>query len=152
MEIKPGSIIKRRISKIFWHMGIYIGDDKVIHFHTPRSKKGADRGLLGKGVAEIRMDSLERFANDDKVFIHAEPIDKEHAKDVIKKAKQFHKNPREYNGKYDFIARNCEHFSSACFGEGRSPMKQTTKAAVAIAVAVTTVVAAKKMMKKGEEG
>lgn len=149
-KYQPGSIIKRRIASIFWHMGIYIGDNKVIHFHNPKSKKGIDKGLLGKGAATIRMDSLKSFANDNKVFIHAEPLDKEHGKDVIKKAKRFHKNPREYNGKYDLMTKNCEHFATTCFGEGYSPMKQTTKAAVAIIVAVGTAAVAKKVMEKGK--
>jgi hypothetical protein len=144
MEIKPGNIIKRRISRIFWHMGIYIGNDKVIHYHNPGRGKKADKGIMGKGAATIRQESLEKFAEEGKVFIHAEPVDEAHGKEVIKKAKNFYKNPRDYNGQYNLVTKNCEHFATTCFGEGYSPMKQTTKTAVAIAVAVGTAVAARK--------
>jgi hypothetical protein len=145
MKIKPGSIIKRRISKVFWHMGIYVGNNKVIHYHNPGRGKKADKGIFGKGGATIRMESMERFAEEGKVFIHAEPVDNAHGKEVIEKAKKFYKNPRDYNGKYDLITRNCEHFATTCFGEGYSPMKQTTKTAVAITVAVGAMVVRKRM-------
>ncbi len=61
MEIKPGSILKRRISGIFWHMGVYIGKGKVIHYHNPKLGKSANKGIFGKGGATIRQESLEKF-------------------------------------------------------------------------------------------
>ena len=92
MNIKPGTIIKRRISGIFWHMGIYIGKGKVIHYHNPKLGKKAGKGILGKGAATIRQESLERFAEAGEVFGHAEPFDEAHARDVVRKAKKFYRN------------------------------------------------------------
>ncbi len=149
MEIKPGTIIKRRISGIFWHMGIYIGNNKVIDYHNPDSgKKKSDKSILGKSNATIRKESLEKFADGKKVFVHAEPLNEDHGKEVIRKAAKFYRNPRDYNGKYNLVTKNCEHFATTCFGDGYSPMKQTTKAAVAIAVVIGTAVVGKKVMDK----
>ncbi len=150
-RIKTGSIIKRKISRIFWHMGIYIGNNQVIDYHNPdNGKKKADKGILGKSGATIRMESLEKFAEEGKVFLHAEPIDDAHGKECVKRAKNFYRNPGDYNGKYNLVTKNCEHFATTCFGEEYSPMKQTTKVAVAIAIAVTSAVAAKKMLDQKE--
>lgn len=84
------------------------------------------------------------------MFLHVEPVDETHGKEVIKKAKNFYKNPLDYNGKYNLVTKNCEHFATTCFGDRYSPMKQTTKAAVAIVVAVGTAAVAKKMLGKGK--
>ena len=64
----------------------------------------------------------------------------------VRTYKRLYRRPRDYNGKYNLVTKNCEHFATTFFGEGYAPMKQTTKAALAIAVAVTTAVAAKKML------
>ena len=129
---------------------MYVGGNRpsVIHYHNPGTGKKADKGLVGKSGAVIRKDSLDRFAEEKEVFVHAEPIDEVHAKQVIQKAKEFHKNPHQYNGKYNLVTKNCEHFATTCFGEWFSPMKQTTKAVVAIAVVVTTAIATKRTMDK----
>ncbi|HNS79562.1 MAG TPA: hypothetical protein PKM17_13015 [Syntrophorhabdus sp.] len=72
MNITPGTIIKRRISGIFWHMGVYISRNKVIHYHNPTP--GKDKGILGKSGATIRMESLEKFAeggyNKEAFFVN----------------------------------------------------------------------------------
>jgi len=41
----PGTIIKRRISGLFWHMGGYIGGGKVIHYHNPTPGKDGRKRL-----------------------------------------------------------------------------------------------------------
>ena len=148
MNITPGTIIKRRISGIFWHMGVYCGKGKVIHYHNRGTGKGAEKGILGKAGATIRMEPMERFVEESEVFIHAEPVDEAHAREVVRRAKKFYRNPRDYNGKYNLVTKNCEHFATTCFGEGYSPMKQTTKAALTLTAIITTVVAAKKMYEK----
>ena len=151
-EIKPGSIIKRRISGIFWHMGIYIGNNQVIHFHNPELGHGVDKGIFGKNGATIRMESLDKFAEKGQVFIHAEPKNKKHAQKVIERAKNFYKNPDEYNGKYNLLTKNCEHFATTCFGRDLSPMMQTTKVITKVisisAVFIITAVVGNKIGRK----
>lgn len=136
MKIKPGSIIKRQIYGVFWHMGIYIGNGKVVHYHSPKGKHS--EGILTQSNAKIRKETLTKFADGKNVYLHAEPIDDKHGKSVVNKAEKFYKNPKDYNGKYNLLTKNCEHFAATCFGDGYAPMKQTTKAAVVLTVMATT--------------
>ena len=138
-ECIPGSIIKRKIYGVVWHMGIYVGDGKVVHYHNPKDDK------LDQSSTKIRKESLTKFANGKAVFIHAEPRNAKHSKETVKKAETFYRNPKDYNGKYNFVFNNCEDFTSACFGNNSAPMKQTTKAAVVL-VAIGTSLIVKKLL------
>jgi len=59
--------------------------------------------------------------------------------------KKTYRNPKDYNGKYNFVLNNCEDFTSTCFGNNSAPMKQTTKAAVVL-VAIGTSLIVKKLL------
>jgi|LSQX01.1.fsa_nt_gb hypothetical protein len=135
-ECIPGSIIKRRIYGVVWHMGIYVGDGKVIHYHNPKDDK------LDQSSTKIRKETLKKFANGKAVFIHAEPKSAKHSKEIVKKAETFYRNPKDYNGKYNFVFNNCEDFTSACFGNNLAPMKQTAKATITV-IAIGTLIVKK---------
>lgn len=113
MTFEPGSIIKRPIEG-FWgwlydHMGIYIGNNQVVHF-SGESKK--ERDVL------IHKVCLAEFAAGHKVQLHAAPKNRMHAIAICKKADQIYKNRNNsYNGRYHFTWNNCEDFCIECYEE-----------------------------------
>ena len=68
MELLPGSILSRSLpgflGLFYVHMGIYLGNDTVIHYKGER--KSRRNALLNK-------DSLHAFAEDYEVTVHAPP-------------------------------------------------------------------------------
>ncbi len=111
MGFVPGSIVKRPVNG-FWglfynHMGIYIGNDEVVHF-SGESKKADD--------AIIRKDKLQAFAAGHEVRLHASPKNSEHANAICQEAQRLLVNRSNgYNEQYGFVARNCEDFCVHCY-------------------------------------
>ncbi len=112
MYFQPGSIIKRPLEGFFYgmlydHMGIYIGNNEVIHFNGHNKKDHS---------ARIRVDSVQRFAAGQKVALHAAPKNRTHGSAVCKKAKLILRNYQNgYDGKYGFATNNCEDFCIDCY-------------------------------------
>ncbi|MEX2665201.1 lecithin retinol acyltransferase family protein [Candidatus Uabimicrobium amorphum] len=108
---KKGTVIKRQLQG-FWglffnHIGIYIGNDKVIHFTGTQKKERS---------AVISLDALERFACGYKVYVHREPNCPRHGENIAKTAKEVLQNKANmYNNKYSFVLKNCEDFVKYCY-------------------------------------
>ena len=120
--------------KLYEHHGIYVGDDKVVHYN------GLARGIVlekscfeeilsnvvpldKRNVAKVEMTSLEEFTSGDILQI------KKHANapfsgvDIALCAKS-----RIGEQKYNLLINNCEHFCSECiFGEHVSEQVQNGK-------------------------
>lgn len=83
----------------YWHHGIYAGNYRVIHFAGEKTNK-LD--------AQVRCDSIDVFANGDRV----EEVDYSHCNSpekTIQIAESF-----LYQKNYDLFDNNCEHFCSYC--------------------------------------
>ncbi len=106
-EIKPGDIIRVYTGR-YYHFGIYIGDDMVIHFAGPDPHT-----LTDASKAKIRRDSLEHFAMGKNLEVRdysiEEKIKKRSPKKVIEEA-----SSQIGNAGYDIIYNNCEHFVNKC--------------------------------------
>ncbi len=107
-----GTIIQRplsgRLGTFYNHVGIYIGKNRVIHFNGTRLSDGQ--------AAEIRLDSLENFADGHPVSIRLPPRDRRHGQWIVRYARQLRRQQNNpYNHRYHFIFRNCEDFCRHCY-------------------------------------
>lgn len=110
-RIKKGSIIKRDGKFfLFYHYGVYIGKNSVIHYYK------------SNGSAEIRETSLETFLDGGECVIVEEPINRRHANDIINRAssQEFRSNYAAFGGD----GENCEHFSNWCYDPDKPVSKQ----------------------------
>ncbi|MBR4342509.1 MAG: lecithin retinol acyltransferase family protein [Lachnospiraceae bacterium] len=106
-EIKKGDILRVHTGR-FYHFGIYIGDEEVIHFAGPDMSR-----LTDAESAVVRQDSLAHFSMGKPLevrdFSLKEKIKKRSVKKIIEEAKN-----SLGTGGYDIIYNNCEHFVNRC--------------------------------------
>jgi hypothetical protein len=105
-EPQPGShLISPR--RGYTHHGIYIGDDKVVHY------AGLARGQFRGRVEE---DSLPQFACGRSVWTRSSDLPGFVPQEVIRRARS-----RVGENRYRILRNNCEHFCEWCLrGESRS--------------------------------
>ena len=120
--------------KLYEHHGIYVGDDKVVHYN------GLARGIVlekscfeeilsnvvpldKRNVAKVEMTSLEEFASGDTWQIKKHANAPFSGTDIALCAKS-----RVGEQKYNLLINNCEHFCNECvFGEHISQQVQNVK-------------------------
>ncbi len=110
-EFVPGTILKRSLGGwygwIYCHMGIYVGDGRVIHFNGEKQKSRN---------AVLRKDSLAKFADGRPVKVHAVPRNDAHARAVCAEAERLlREEQNDFNNRYHFVSNNCESFCVNCF-------------------------------------
>ena len=101
----------------YYHHGIYVSDDYVIHF---ASKENVDR--IDPKDAKIIITSLSEFLKDGilevRVFNSEELSKKRSPSDIVNYA--FMQVDKRL-GTYNLISNNCEHFANECvFGQAVS--------------------------------
>ena len=105
-EPKIGDIIKVEISSNLYHFGLYIGDDKIIHY-------GTKDFLNNKEDVCVNITSMEDFLGGKmalvRVFSFSEKFKKNSRKKSVKLALD-----RLGEKKYDPLNNNCEHFVNEC--------------------------------------
>ena len=111
IDLFAGSIIARPVGGLWGlfydHMGIYVGDDTVIHFN------GETKKSIG---AVLRKDSLDGFASGYDVRLHASPRNEAHARAVCAEAERLYRAERNrFNRRYDMVVNNCEDFCTTCY-------------------------------------
>lgn len=105
----------------FWHHGIFIGSNRVVHFTNVRG---------GKGDATIRIGTLAEFAAGGRVEVVAYPACSP-PNEVLQRARV-----RLGESGYDLFQNNCEHFARWCkTGVHESQQVKTAGAAAAVFVA-----------------
>lgn len=120
--------------KLYEHHGIYVGDDKVVHYN------GLARGIVlekscfeeilsnvvpldKRNIAKVEMTSLEEFASGDTWQIKEYTNAPFSGQEVARRAKE-----RVGEQKYNLLINNCEHFCNECvFGEHVSQQVQNVK-------------------------
>lgn len=85
----------------YTHHGIYIGDNKVIHY------SGFASGVKKRGKIEIV--SLDKFRNGKKTWVRRYRSPKYEGQKVVERAKS-----RLGEDLYDILLNNCEHFTTWC--------------------------------------
>ncbi len=106
--LPQGSILKRPIDWGCYHMAIYIGQGLVVHFGGPE-KKAHD--------AVVHCEDLQTCANGRQWSVHAVPVNDSHGAAVCAEAIRLLLlgGANGWNGRYDLLTRNCEHFTTECF-------------------------------------
>lgn len=105
-----------RYGGLYYHHGIYVGNNKVIHF-APES--GGE--IINWEAAEVVETSLETFLKggepEVRQYSDEERLELYSPKEIVQNAKHClgYKN-------YNLIFNNCEHFANSCTtGKHRSP-------------------------------
>ena len=109
MPYPLGSMLQRPIKvkkiNLAHHLGIYVGDNKVIHFGYPSE-------------TIINKTDLNTFSDEQKITVKQYPADENHAERVCKVAKILLETPNNnYNEKYNILLNNCEDFVRECYGK-----------------------------------
>lgn len=114
VEKEPSKGDHIRVNRgFYYHHGIYIGDDKAIHF-------GSLTDELNPDDAVVLETSLEEFLKGGKLEV-AEYSEEENKK--LKSPDEIVSYAKAHLGikGYDIIKYNCEHFANECiFGEAKS--------------------------------
>ena len=120
---KMGDIIFcQRFNSLYKHFGVYIGNDRVIHFATPN-------GSFNPKEAVVHETSLEKFAAGDKVQIAVFPEERPNTNTnviinfVVSAERYKLQSPAETVRRaksalgrkgYNLITNNCESFATWC--------------------------------------
>ena len=113
-ELQPGDHIHVRRHGLFYsHHGIYVGDDKVIHYRGAGKKEKRD--------AIVRETSLGKFLGGGILRRH------DYKKRLL--PSEIVKRTRDLLGeeRYSIVFNNCEHFAAYC-ATGNKKSKQVRKA------------------------
>lgn len=107
---KPSYGDQIRVNRgLYFHHGIYVSDDEVIQYASP---KGSE---ISAKTALIIKTNLDTFLNGGEVEVrkyNSEELKKVRSKDEIVK---FARSKLGSGlGEYDLINNNCEHFSNYC--------------------------------------
>lgn len=135
---KMGDIIFcQRLNSLYKHFGVYIGNDRVIHFATPN-------GTFNPKDAVVHETSLEKFAAGDKVQIAVFPEERPNANILInfmvsadryklQSPAETVRRAKSSLGKrgYNLVTNNCESFATWCKTNVRESW-QVNKLAVSI--------------------
>jgi Lecithin retinol acyltransferase len=111
MKIEPGTIVKRPLGGLagwlYCHMGVYVGDDTVIHFNGEKQKS---RNAL------LRKDRLAAFAGGKPITVHAAPRNAAHGEAICAEAERLYQDAQNaFNNQYHTVHNNCESFCVSCF-------------------------------------
>ena len=146
--VERGDIIRVKRSKGYYHFGIAVDENTVIHFTAL-----TDDMTSNKKEMKILETSLERFLRGGQLEVQT-PYDSRFTRDeVVEKAKRW-VNCSQFRGKYyNLTTNNCEHFARYCYyGSHRSNQVIQAAAATAllgaVAVGVTAGTVIKKAVKK----
>lgn len=113
-KIKPSYGDQIRVNRgLYFHHGIYVSDDEVIQYASP---KGSEISAPNALIISTTLDEFLKGGEVEVRIYNDEEKTKVRSKDDIVK---FAKSKLGTGlGEYDLINNNCEHFSNYCaFGE-----------------------------------
>jgi len=118
---KKGDIIRVKRKLGYYHYGIYIGKDKVIHYSGVQDDSIFDNTNISVQLTDLR----EGFLRGDLMEVYypyESPFYRFQVKRRAKKLLGVHKFRDE---EYDLLKNNCEHFATYCyFGEATSSQSE----------------------------
>lgn len=119
LNVKPikGDLIRVKRKLGYYHYGIYIGHNKVIHYSAPE-----DDSIFDNRNIEIRKGDLkENFLRGDTLEVNIPYCSFYYRFIVCRRAKKLLGVHKFRDQDYDLLKNNCEHFANYCyFGEAVS--------------------------------
>ena len=119
LNVKPikGDLIRVKRKLGYYHYGIYIGHNKVIHYSAPE-----DDSIFDNRNIEIRKGDLkENFLRGDTLEVNIPYSSFYYRFIVCRRAKKLLGVHKFRDVDYDLLKNNCEHFANYCyFGEAVS--------------------------------
>ena len=119
LNVKPikGDLIRVKRKLGYYHYGIYIGHNKVIHYSAPE-----DDSIFDNRNIEIRKGDLkENFLRGDTLEVNIPYSSFYYRFIVCRRAKKLLGVHKFRDQDYDLLKNNCEHFANYCyFGEAVS--------------------------------
>ena len=119
LNVKPikGDLIRVKRKLGYYHYGIYIGHNKVIHYSAPE-----DDSIFDNRNIEIRKGDLQaNFLRGDTLEVNIPYSSFYYRFVVCKRAKKLLGVHKFRDQDYDLLKNNCEHFANYCyFGEAVS--------------------------------
>ena len=146
-----GSLLKIKRKYGYYHYGIYIGNDQVIHFSGHNSDSVNNSNLVS-----IRQDHLNNFIRGDNLEYLPPIYSPFKTKEIISRAEQFKDSKTFFDNPYNFVTNNCEHFARYIFyGKKDCTQVKTLLKILAIATALgasasVAIATAKKRTSKKE--
>lgn len=141
-QVNEGDLIRVQRSKKYFHYGVVVDNNNVIHFTGP-----IDDSILNKEEIQIRETSLEQFLRGDKLEVLT-PFSSSYKREEITKRVKKHLGKAKFLGKYyNLVTNNCEHFARYVYF-GKKESRQVRIVGSALVVATTAVVASGALIKK----
>ena len=113
INVKPikGDIIRVKRKLGYYHYGIYIGHNKVIHYSAPE-----DDSIFDNRNISIRMGDLDKnFLRGDVLEVNI-PYSSFYFRFVVcRRAKKLLGTHKFRDVEYDLLKNNCEHFANYCY-------------------------------------
>ena len=140
-NIKPNPGDHIRVKRfLYFHHGIYVSDDEVIHF-TDGTKKE-----ISLKNAKVRATSLKNFLFDGRLQVASDSGSEKKeifsSEEIIERARS-----RLGEKKYSLVFKNCEHFTNWCVS-GKTKSSQVRRAVVAAFTTVIGSLVLRKITKK----
>ena len=122
-----GDLIRVRRKLGYYHFGIAISDDRVVHFSA------IDQDVSDKKNMMIIETSLKDFLKGDVLEVE-QPYSSPFSRDeVVKRAKKHVKSHQFRRKYYSVVDNNCEHFARYCYCD-KAESKQVIAASVTAAI------------------
>ena len=119
LNVKPikGDLIRVKRKLGYYHYGIYIGHNQVIHYSAPE-----DDSIFDNRNIEIRKGDLKaNFLRGDTLEVNIPYSSFYYRFIVCRRAKKLLGVHKFRDQDYDLLKNNCEHFANYCyFGEAVS--------------------------------
>ncbi len=124
-----GDLLRVHRKEGYYHFGIAVSKDRVIHFTAEKSDLSQDK----KDFLIIE-SSLERFLLGGELEIEAPYSSKFERDEVVNRAKNYVNSQLFHKKYYNFISNNCEHFARYCY-DGSAQSEQVVTGTIAVVAA-----------------
>src|SRR5574344_1393183 len=123
---EKGDLVRVKRKQGYYHFGIAIGTDEVIHFSGSTSDSVTDN----KDV-EIRDTNLDSFLRGDELEVWS-PFDSCFSRDEVCERALSYVGEGVFNGKrYSLVDNNCEHFARYIY-YGKKSSQQVNKVSASV--------------------
>ncbi len=103
-KLLPGSII-RAFRGFYFHYGVYVGDNRVVHFCSTSEYE------LDADSADVIETSFSQFSKGDLVSVDTQEKPLFEGDEIVRRARM---SIGTKLGTYNLLSNNCEHFANWC--------------------------------------
>ena len=150
-DILPGDLLRVKRSRGYYHYGIALDNENVIHFSGTN-----DDSISNYKDVRIRKASLSLFLRGDELEVNI-PFDSPFSREeIISRALKFLDSDKFNGSYYNLVNNNCEHFARyAYYGTIKSTQVNKVKSIVSVAgaalVASSIAIGISKSKKKNDK-